>query len=101
MLEPCDFRVFLGGMNEDLFAEISICDCSDDCTDFSQHLLVRCVDLCILLNLALELIYRLRIAQSVERGLGCALLMRELCFDSVNEILLAPNLFSLLVDVLS
>ena len=56
VLELSNLRIFLHGVNEHLFAEITICDGCDDRSDFLQHLLVRGVYLRILLDLALQLL---------------------------------------------
>ena len=56
VLELSNLRILLHGVNEHLFAEITIRDGCDDRSDFLQHLLVRGVYLDILLDLALQLL---------------------------------------------
>lgn len=101
MFEARDFRVLFGDVDEHFFAEVAISHGSNDRPDLPQNLLVCGIDLGIFLNFSLQLLYRRRVAQSVQRSLGCALLMRELCLDTVDEFSLALDFFRLLVNVLT
>lgn len=65
VLEPRNLWILLGGMDEDLLAEVSIRDGGDDGADLSKHLLVGSVDLRIFLDLSLQLFYRLGVSKSV------------------------------------
>lgn len=56
-LKSGDLRVLFSCVDEYLFAEISLCDSSDNGANLSEDLLVGLVDLGILLDLALELLY--------------------------------------------
>lgn len=101
MLEPRNLWILLCGMYQDLLAQISMCHGRDDRADLLEYFLIGCVDLCILLDFALQLFNRGRVAEGIQRVLGSGLLVRQLRVDALDRISLTLNLGGLLLHVLS
>lgn len=88
-------------MYKHFLAQVAVRHRSDDGAYFSQHLLVCGIDLRILLDLPLQLLYVRRVAESVQCCFGGVLLVRKLRRDAINKVALASNLLRLLVDMLA